>query len=120
MLPSLPPDHPYADVLRLADAELATGRRALADGNEGMARVCGRRAVGTFIQAIAGHLPASYGTHAMANLRGIAADPSIPGEIRAAADRLLGGARSILSGSTYSTDPLGDAAGIINYFLEQG
>ena len=115
----LSPHELRAEALRLAEAELATGRAALADRNEGMARVCGRRAVGIFIQTIAPYLPISYGTHAMANLRGIAGDNSLPPEIRAAADRLLGGARSILSGTPYSTDPLGDAARIIGYFGER-
>jgi hypothetical protein len=86
-------------------------------GNEGQGRVCGRRAVGIFIQTIASTLPDDYGSHAMANLRGIESNSSLPDEIRAAAGRLLGGARSIARGEIYSTDPLADAVRIINYFV---
>ncbi len=92
------------------------GAQAAAEGNQGRARVCARRAVGAFIQSIP-DLPVDYGTHAMANLRGISADEALPDEIRAAADRLLGGARSVLNGGIFSTDPLGDAVRIIDHFV---
>ncbi|MDB5036285.1 MAG: hypothetical protein JWQ98_3526 [Chlorobi bacterium] len=116
-LPSVPPAHPCFEALRLAGAELRMGEDAALAGNEGRARVCGRRAVGTFIQTIAPAIAGEYGTHAMANLRAVQADESLPDEIRAMAGRLLGGARSILAEEIYSTDPLGDAIGIIRYFV---
>lgn len=93
------------------------GLRALADGNQGRARVCARRAVGAFVQNLAPLLPFDYGTHAMANLRALATNDALPDEIRDAAARLLGGARSIAASEVYSTDPLGDALRIIASFL---
>lgn len=116
-LMNVPPAHRYAEALRLAGKELSTGRAAAANGNEGQARVCGRRAVGVFVQGIASAAGIDYGSHAMANLREIQQDPDLPDEIRDAAARLNGGARSIRAGEPYSADPLGDAACIINYFV---
>jgi len=116
ILPSLDPGHRCARGIELARRELAMGEQAMAEGNQGRARVCGRRAVGALIGSLP-EPPAGYGTHAMANLRGISDDRSLPDEIRAAADRLLGGARSILNGGTFSTDPLGDAVLIIDHFV---
>lgn len=109
--------HPYAEALKLAESEFVSGEQALGITNEGRARVCGRRAVGIFIQTISSHLHVDYGSHAMANLRNIEADGSLPDEIRSAAARLLGGARSISASKAFSEDPLSDAARIINYFV---
>ena len=116
-LTAVPVAHPCAGALRLASGEMEMGRGAIARGNEGQGRVCGRRAVGIFIQTIAPILPIEYGPHAMANLRTIESNTSLPHEIRAAAGRLLGGARSIARGESYSPDPLADAALIINHFV---
>lgn len=116
-LTAVPPTHPCADALRLAAVEMEMGRTAVGVGNDGRARVCGRRAVGIFVQTIAPILTTDYGPHAMANLRAIASDSSLPDEIRDAAGRLLGGARSIVQGEIYSIDPLADAASIINHFV---
>lgn len=117
VLTPVSPSHPYAGALELAEGELRMGREALADGNAGKARVCGRRAVGIFIQTIASTLPSFYGPHAMANLRGIEGDSGLPDEIREAATRLLGGIRSIEANESYSTHPLADAVLIINHFI---
>jgi hypothetical protein len=114
---SVPDAHPYAAAVALANAEFRLGQQAAAAGNEGRARVCGRRAVGTFVQTIALQGGADYGSHAMANLRGIQEDASLPDDVRAAAERLLGGNRHIVHDEPYSSDPLGDALLIINYFL---
>jgi hypothetical protein len=116
---SVPSTHPYAEAIALANREMEFGHAAIRDANEGRARVCGRRAVGAFVQAIAPRLGTDFGSHAMANLRTIAGDISFPNEMRLAAERLLGGARSIIAGDAYSTDPLADALLIINYFLSR-
>ncbi len=105
--------------MALANEELTTGGSAAVIGNEGRARVCARRAVGAFLQRVAPALSLDYGTHAMANLRGVMHDASLPDEIRSAAERLLGGARSIGSGQLYSTAPLADAMLIIRHFLKE-
>src|SRR5438128_555772 len=114
---SVPGSHPYAHAVALANGEFMLGQQAAATANEGRVRVCGRRAVGAFMQAIAPQTRLDYGSHAMANLRAIQEDQSLPDDVRAAATRLLGGARSIAGNEIYSTDPLGDALCIINYFL---
>jgi hypothetical protein len=117
LLMEVPPSHPAAEALRLAAEELTMGAAAIADGNEGRARVCGRRAVAVFVLARSAPAGTGYGTHALSILRGISSDPGLPDEIRAAATRLLGGARSIAQGEPFSTHPLADAAQIINYFV---
>lgn len=114
---SLPTSHPYFHAAALANQEFAMGFAAADAGNEGRARVCGRRAVGAFVQTIAPTTGTDYGSHAMANLRELTGDARLPQEIRNAAERLLGGARSISSDRPYSTDPLQDALAIINYFI---
>lgn len=111
------PTHPYAQAVASANAELATGARAAAEGNQGKVRVCARRAVGIFLQTIGPAAGGDYGPHAMANLRGIHDDASLPVSLRAAAERLLGGSRSILAGDVYSSDPIADAALIIEHFI---
>lgn len=120
LLTDVPPSHPAAEALRLAREELAMGSTAAAGGNEGRARVCGRRAVAVFILTLSatplsGSIP-PYGTHALSILRGISSDIALPDEIRDAAARLLGGVRSIARGEAFSADPGADAALVINYF----
>lgn len=116
---SIPGSHPYAEAIALATVEFEMGHRAVDVGNMGRARVCGRRAVGVFLQKIAPMLETDYGSHAMANLRGIQEDNGLPDEIRSAAERLLGGIRSINAGKLYSDDPLADAALVIGYFVKR-
>ncbi|MBS1910592.1 MAG: hypothetical protein JST22_01275 [Bacteroidetes bacterium] len=116
-LSTLPPAHPFAQAVLFARGEIATGRAARAEGNDGRTRVCARRAVGIFLQTIAPHLPADPGTHAMANLRTVAESELLPAVVRDAATRLLGGARSIAADAPWSTDPLGDAITIINHYV---
>ncbi len=112
---AVPPTDPLAEALRLAEEELATGTTAALAGNEGRARVCGRRAVAVFILAAQASIGTCYGSNAMAILQGISSAPPLPHEIRNAATRLLGGTRSIAAGETYSVEPLADAVCIINY-----
>lgn len=114
---SIPDSHPYAAALAAARAELDAGIAAEQESNDGRARVCGRRAVGAFLQAIAPSIGAEPGAHAMANLRWLAGNPDLPAAVRDAAERLLGGARSIAGGGIHSANPVGDAALIINFFV---
>lgn len=111
--------HPMSEAVRVANDELRAGRSAAAGGNLGRVRVCARRAVGMFLQAIAGTIPEEVGTNAMANLRWLQSTTSIPAPERDAATRLAVGARAEASGGTVSEDPLADAALIINYFLRR-
>ncbi len=93
------------------------GLEAEKQGNSGKVRVCGRRAVAAFLQTVAPLMSADFGSHAMANLRAVRDMESLPNEIREAAERLLGGTRSIVAGEQYSERPLHDAAVIIEYFV---
>src|SRR5687768_2903501 len=99
-------DHAMRDAVALANDELQMGYAAAAEGNLGRARVCARRAVGTFLQSIAACLDGDVGTHAMANLRWLQECGAIPPEQREAAARLLIGARAELAGEVVSLDPL--------------
>lgn len=116
----LPPTDRSASrlALELAEIELTAARLAVTAGNEGRARVCARRAVGAFMQEIAPALSLDAGTNALANLRFLKENPALPVEIRDAAGRLLGGARSILADEPYSADPVADAESIIRYYID--
>lgn len=111
------PGHPLAGAVALANRELDGAMAAVHEGNDGRARVCARRAVGEFLRGLATVIGADVGPHALANLRYVQNDQSLPPSIRAAAERLLGGARSILVGDVYSSDPVGDARLVIEHYL---
>ena len=108
---------PFAEGVRLAEEEMRGGATAAAEGNLGRARVCARRAVGAFLQTVAGELTGDVGTNAMANLRWLDAEAGLPEPEHVAAVRLAGGPRLAMAGGEISTDPLADAALIIEYFL---
>jgi hypothetical protein len=116
---TLPPGHPHADAIERANIEIQGGVDAAAGGNLGRARVCARRAVGAYLQAIGSSLPGEVGANAMANLRYLQEAEHLPPDQRQAAERLAGGARSQMAGGAISEDPLADAAVIINYFVRQ-
>lgn len=97
-----------------AETELQDAVMAMQIGNMGRARVSARRGVGAFIQGIAGLVQDDPGTHAMANLRWVESHLGLPNEIRAAAARLLGGARVIAEGGVVSDDPVKDARTILD------
>ncbi|MBM4422055.1 MAG: hypothetical protein FJ030_01520 [Chloroflexi bacterium] len=100
--------------------ELDRAQRALAEGNDGMARVCARRAVGAAIRewAAQGSRPPEWANarNAVTQLRALAAADSFPRSVRDSAARL----------STtvdrdhklpFTQSPLDDAALIIRHFL---
>lgn len=120
LLPDLPGGHPFSSAVAAARLELETARRAVLDGNHGKVRVCSRRAVAAFLQGVARYLPFDAGAHAPANLRAIMAHEMLPQSIRDAAERLSGGARNIVAGTAYSTDPIADALLVIHHFLGAG
>lgn len=114
-----PSDHPHLDAIALANVELRSGEEAAAEGNLGRSRVCARRAVGMYLQAIGQTLPGEVGDNVMANLRYLQNAEHIPDDQRGAAARLAAGARAERAGGDISEDPLADAAAIINYFVRQ-
>ena len=91
------------------EAELARAETARAEGNEGMARVCARRAAGL---AVGGGPRLS----AVDRLRALAADGTVPGEVRQAAERLTARLRPDHT-LPFEADPLEDARLIVRHFL---
>jgi hypothetical protein len=99
------------------DRELATAEEAWRDGNQGKARVCGRRAVALADDAwLARHSPASWNGDAMAHLRRIQLELSFPLPVRQAAERLTTSVprRDSLP---FTIDPIGDARVIIAHLM---
>src|SRR2546429_5666218 len=72
------------------ERELARAEYALREGNDGMVRVCARRAVGLAAEAWLERVPGkSWRGDALNHLRRISADASFPQAIRGAAERLM-------------------------------
>ena len=93
----------------LIDQELAAAQAAQQDGNHGKARVCARRAVARATEAWLArlHLPRWRGD-AMAHLRQIQQDVSLPLPIRQAAERLSTPVTH-QHATPFTTDPVADA-----------
>lgn len=71
-------------------AEIARAERARAEGNEGMARVCARRAAGLVARAyLKAHRIPAAGTSAYDSLRSLAAQHELNEPIRRAAEHML-------------------------------
>ena len=95
------------------ERELARAEAAQRDWNDGMVRVCARRAVGLAAEAWLERFPGKNRRgDALDQLRRIQADESFPPEIRRAAERLMTKVtqRDI---APFSTDPIADARSII-------
>src|SRR5438034_10376512 len=72
------------------ERELARAEDALREGNDGMVRVCARRAVGLAAEAWLERVPGkSWRGDALNHLRRISADESFPQDICGAAARLM-------------------------------
>jgi hypothetical protein len=101
--------------LRKAQAELARAHEARSKGNEGMARVCARRAAGYALAAYVESQPdLKWGVSAVSRLAGLAQDETQPGEIRSAAERLT--ARLTPEHTLpFDEDPLADAQAVIGH-----
>jgi hypothetical protein len=98
--------------------ELQRAEAAKQSGNAGKARTSARRGVGialTEFQRM--HREKNYGKDFIGQLRGFSSDPSVPEEVRAAAERL--GARLSPSFESPSRDPVGDANVIIAFIAAQ-
>ena len=104
-------------VLMNIDAELNRAKKAVNEGNIGMARVCARRACGTAISFWLQNNPRhSYGDSAMNQLRSIQSDDTVPKEVKDAAERLTTKVADQTT-SPFSDDPITDAKIITNHFL---
>jgi hypothetical protein len=105
-------------VLMNIDAELTRAKKALEEGNIGMARVCARRACGNAISFWLEENPhQGYGESSMNQLRSIQTDDKIPKEVKDAAKRLTVQIFN-QSCSSISSDPINDANTIIKYCMK--
>lgn len=100
------------------EQELTKAARGLQSGNDGLARVCARRAVALASQQWAEQQNlATWKGDAMHHLRQIQAEPTFPPPVRAAAQRLL----TKVTEQTelpMTTDPITDARIILDYLLD--
>lgn len=100
--------------IELTDQELAAAEAAWKIGNDGKARVCARRAVAIAYEGwVAKQSDQSFRGDAMAHLRRIQQDHSLPVSVRDAAER-LSTAVTQKDSAPFSTDPIGDARIIIS------
>lgn len=105
-------------VLKNIDVELIKAKKALKEGNDGMARVCARRACGNAISFwLEVNQHQGYGESSMNQLKSIQADDTVPEEVKDAAKRLTAQI-SDRSGSSISSDPINDANTIIKYCMK--
>lgn len=99
----------------LIEQELAAAQAAQQDGNHGKARVCARRAVARATDAWLARLPSPrWRGDAMAHLRQIQQDASLPFPIRQAAERLSTPVTR-QHATPFTTDPVADARLIIDH-----
>ena len=99
------------------DVELTRARKAMEEGNDGMARVCARRACGISISFWLENNPRKgYGESAMNQLRSIQSDDTVPKEVKDAAERLTTHVTN-QSDSSFTDDPIADAKILTNHFL---
>ncbi len=104
-------------VLMNIDVELNRAKKALEEGNIGMARVCARRACGISISFwLVDNPRQGYGASAMNQLRNIQSDDTVLKEVKGAAERLTTHVTN-QSDSPFTDDPIADAKIITNYFL---
>jgi hypothetical protein len=101
----------------LIEQELASGEAALKIANDGKARVCARREVALACDGwLARHSAQAGRMDAMAHLRRIQADESIPSPVRQAAERLTTTVTRRDS-APFTSDPIGDARIIIAHLM---
>lgn len=102
---------------QLIEQELATARHAQTIGNDGMARVCARRAAGVAISFWLESNPRNgWGVDAMNQLRSLALDSATSQEVCDAAKRLTTKITEQFT-SPFATDPINDAKTIINFLM---
>jgi len=99
------------------DVELTRAKKAMEEGNIGMARVCARRACGISVSFWLEDNPRQdYGESAMNQLRSIQSDDTVPKEVKDAAERLTTKVADQTT-SPITDDPIEDASIITCYFL---
>lgn len=105
------------ETLRLIRKELADAGEARRAGNEGMVRVCARRAAGAAIAFWElTHPQQAVGSGAMDGLRSIQHDGTMPSRVREAASRLVAKVRPDFTPAT-PIDPIDDCKLIVDHLL---
>jgi hypothetical protein len=103
--------------VRQIEAEFATAHRAGAAGNDGMVRVCARRAAGIAIGCwLARHPRTGWTADALGRLRSVAADSWFPEGVRRAAHRLTMRVKEDFTAQS-ELDPIADARAIIEHCM---
>ena len=98
------------------DGEFSRAAGAKAAGNEGMVRVCARRAANAAVTLwLQDHPRPAWGADAITRLKGLGEDESQPLKVREAAARLS--ARIDTQFRSPSTDPVADSRIIIDHLL---
>ena len=107
----------HEDAATLIEKEFAQAAQAREEGNDGMVRVCARRAAGIAIRFwLQQHPRKFWGIDAMNQLRNVHLDQSVPPGVRSAARRLT--ARISMEFTTpHSEDPVEDSKLVIGHFL---
>jgi hypothetical protein len=102
----------------LIEKEFSKAGQAAGEGNEGMVRVCSRRAAGIAIRFwLQQHPRKFWGMDAMNQLRNVHLDQSVPLGVRSAARRLTARIPAEFE-SPRKSDPVEDSRLIIQHFLE--
>jgi hypothetical protein len=100
----------------LLQREFGRAGGARAAGNEGMVRVCARRAAGAALEFwLERHPGSSRATDAVGRLRLVERAQGVPEDVRIAAARLTARVAGDFS-SPFPTDPLEDARQIVRFF----
>ena len=98
--------------------EFLTAEHAKNVNNNGMVRVCTRRAAGIAISFwLQSHSRQGWGRDAVHQLRALRLDEKMPQDIRNAAERLTARVTAQFS-SPYTTNPMDDSKIIIDHLLE--
>jgi hypothetical protein len=106
-----------AQYIETINKELAGARNAAGAGNDGMTRVCARRAAGVAIAWYIAEYPGAVkGTDALSRLKYLAEDPTFPADVREAAQKLITRITDRFQ-YPFSTDPIADASLITDYFI---
>jgi uncharacterized protein (UPF0147 family) len=104
--------------LELIEKEFSQAAQAEVEGNDGMVRVCARRAAGVAIRFwLQQHPRKFWGIDAMNQLRNVHLDQSVPQGVRSAARRLTARIPAEFE-SPQKSDPVEDSRVIITHFLE--
>ena len=107
------------EVVDAIEKEFKIAAEAQTAGNDGMMRVCARRAAGTAIGYwLATHREKHWGADAMNRLKNLQLDGSVPPQVQEAARRLTTKITEQFR-SPFPTDPISDSRIIIDFFLRE-